>query len=172
MFCGSTEHMSSLCKKYSTLDSRIQCLETSTGQKICRRCVYPLWPCWSCRESTCKNQSAHGTSACPVRIKKSAVVSTYTMFSGIPTKTRAVALQTLVMQGQPNSTLPEYEKNVQILLDVGAQRSLVTKACASRLGLVPVAHEMTSLKGYGQRKTITRKYDIVQLLLYKSGYIN
>ena len=162
VFCGSKDHSHSLCTEYVTLDTRAKRIEESTGSKACRKCMYRVHsgPCYPCTEKECQSKLSHGISACPIRLQKSKGTSTNSinnMFVDPPLKSRAVALQTLVLQAHSNSQQQEYDKNVQILLDVGAQRSLVSKSCAARLGLQPEDQEITTLKGYGQKKPVSKK---------------
>ena len=120
VFCGATDHMSSLCSTHFTLAARIQAFTDLYGAAPCKKCLYAVHsgPCMQCREKTCNSRNQHGTSACPIRIGRSSPNSVNSMFN-TPVKSRAVALQTLILQAQPNSTLPEFEKNVQLFLDIG-----------------------------------------------------
>ena len=94
----------------------------------------------------------------PIKIESIFVPATPDHDIGIYSATsklqRAVALQTAVFAAvNPEaSEVPIYERNIAILADTAAQRSLVTKELASKLKLPIIAHERASIQGYGQVK--------------------
>ena len=57
------------------------------------------------------------------------------------------------------------KRNVSILCDTGAQKSLITKDCADRLHLRLLRSERASLLGFGQKTTSNNLYDIVEVVL-------
>ena len=80
---------------------------------------------------------------------------------------RAVALQTAVFAAaNPEATeVPIHERNIAILADTAAQRSLVTKELADRLKLPIIAQERASILGYGQGKAENRLFKVTEITL-------
>ena len=80
---------------------------------------------------------------------------------------RAVALQTAVLSAE-NAEASEvllHEKNVAILADTAAQKSLVTKELADRLKLPIIKQERASILGFGQNKADSKIYKVIELTL-------
>ena len=80
---------------------------------------------------------------------------------------RAVALQTAVFAAiNPEAMeIPIHERNIAILADTAAQRSLVTKELADRLKLPIIAQERASILGYGQIKAENRLFKVTEIIL-------
>ena len=80
---------------------------------------------------------------------------------------RAVALQTAVLSAEnvEASEVPLYDKNVAILADTAAQKSLVTKELVDRLKLPIIKQERASILGFGQNKADSKIYKVVELTL-------
>ena len=80
---------------------------------------------------------------------------------------RAVALQTVVLSAEnvESSELPLHDKNVAILADTAAQKSLVSKELADRLKLPIIREERASILGFGQNKADNKNYKVVELTL-------
>ena len=80
---------------------------------------------------------------------------------------RAVALETAIMSclNSQFRTVHCVNYNVGVLLDTGAQRSLVSKECVKRLGLPTVATEKACLQGVGQVRASIKNNDVVRLAL-------
>ena len=80
---------------------------------------------------------------------------------------RAVALQTAVLSAEnvEASEVPLHDKNVAILADTAAQKSLVTKELADRLKLPIAKQERASILGFGQNKADSKIYKVIELTL-------
>ena len=61
--------------------------------------------------------------------------------------------------------IPIHERNIAILADMVAQRSLVTKELADRLKLPIIAQERASILGYGQIKAENRLFKVTEITL-------
>ena len=80
---------------------------------------------------------------------------------------RSVALQTctILCKNFESRHLPPDQLVMGCLCDTAAQRSLITKACADRLGLKVKCTELVSLLGFGQTKPECRQYEVVNIML-------
>ena len=89
------------------------------------------------------------------------------IYSATSKTQRAVTLQTAVFAVvNPEATeVPIHERNIAILADTAAQRSLVTKELASKLKLPIIAQERASIQGYGQTKAESKIYKVTEITL-------
>ena len=174
LFCGSTEHMSSLCNKFYTVETRRQAYNQKYKKDGCKKCIVEHGgnQCLSCQTKDCTDIKGHGTLACPIKLalvepKKSKTVNVVNINQ--LNKMRAVALPTamvLVESNVKDSSL----KSTSILLDCAAQQTLVSRKVVDNLGIKTVGKEFTTLVGFGASKPRPQYYDVVQLTLYKPGY--
>ena len=106
---------------------------------------------------------------CPYNIEQSKkfAIKVGSVFSVSSKLQRSVALETAVFTAlNRNAALvPSEKRNVSVLCDTGAQRSLVTRECADRLSLKLLRVERASLLGYGQKASSNAAYDIVEMIL-------
>ena len=63
--------------------------------------------------------------------------------------------------------IPAERRNLSVLADSGAQRTLISRECVERLNLPVIRTERASLQGYGQKSCSNESYDIVEVLLGK-----
>merc|ERR1712240_322900 len=106
----------------------------------------------------CEKTTPHSRMLCPYNIEQTRKVMSVkvgTIFSINSRMQRSVALQTAVFMAlnKGSKSVPSEQRNVSILCDTWAQRSLITKECADRLGLKVLRSERESLLGFGQRKS-------------------
>ena len=80
---------------------------------------------------------------------------------------RSVALETCVLSvlNKESKFLPVDKRYFSILCDNGAQRSIVTAACAKRLNLKVIRRELAGLQGLGQTNCSVVPYDVVELFV-------
>ena len=176
MFCGEFGHISSLCQKFPSVADRKLAYRRVNGIEACGRCLFKVHEgaCKStCTDSQCKAPETHGILACPIRLQKSKGGSfTQGCLASINGPTyartnRAVALQSLQLMAVSGVPLDDSERVVSVLLDTGAQRSVITKEAVNRLHLVPLRVENTALIGFGQSRGRNKCYDVVEVQLSK-----
>ena len=68
--------------------------------------------------------------------------------------------------------MPLDQRNIAILADSAAQRTLVSKSTADRLGLDIIGTERACLIGYGSKKPINKAFDVVLISLGLPNYNN
>ena len=80
---------------------------------------------------------------------------------------RAVALETAVLtvHNEECRFLPIEKRHFSILVDSGAQRSLISLSCARRLNLRVVRRENAGLQGLGQSSCSVIPYDVVEVVV-------
>ena len=61
--------------------------------------------------------------------------------------------------------LPLNQRNIAVLADTAAQRSLVTKDAVARLGLESIGSERACLVGYGNKKPQNSAFNVVTISL-------
>ena len=152
-FCHSRKHTSSYCPKYADEKARMEIIIKQLGpKKQCKTCLqadhpgYVRFEYHLCRCSE-KNGTIHTKVMCPKRLKTSndanhpiyntsltifdpAIPDHDTgIYSTLSKSQRAVALQTAVFAAvnKEAAEVPLHSRNIAILADTAAQRSLVTK---------------------------------------------
>ena len=167
-------HDSRLCSKFPSIDSRKRAFTSKNGIKPCDICFRVTHPgvCSQktgvCKLAFCSKKEPHAIDLCPVNIDSTIRLSSNKSESigSITSKTqRSVALQTAVFVCNSKSCLniPIVRRNVSILADDGAQRTLISRECADRLNLPVLRTERASLLGYGQRSVVNEAYDIIEV---------
>lgn len=176
LFCGSANHIASLCNSFVTVESRKQAYHDKYKKNGCKKCIIEHKegsPCSPCQTKDCTDVKSHGTLACPIRLacadpKKSKNVNVVNIEH--LNRMRAVALPTAVVLVESNvkdSSL----KSTSILLDCAAQQTLVSRKVVDDLGIKAVGREFTTLIGFGASKPKPQYYDVVRLTLYKPGFV-
>ena len=114
----------------------------------------------------CEQTTTHSYMLCPYIIEQTRKVMSVKVGSIFSIKSRtqrSVVLQTAVFtaHNKGSKSVPSEQRNVSILCDTGAQKSLITEECADRLGLKVLLSERDSLLGFGQKRSANNTYDIV-----------
>ena len=192
-FCKGMGHPSKFCPKFTTKESRWKVIkEQAKDKNLCETCtlwVHPNKDCVQYILCKCGKGKSHATVMCQDVIAKSDVgaqaitsmnqITIETIFSpatvdhdtGVYSTTskiqRAVALQTAVFAAINSEAIevPMHERNIAVLADTAAQRSLVTKELANKLKLPIIAQERASIIGYGQVKAESRLYKVTEITL-------
>ena len=106
-----------------------------------------------CTLKMCSLPTPHAIVLCPVNLDsaKRFASNVGVVFSIGSKIQRSVALVTTIFtaHNQEAKLIPTVDRNVAILCDSGAQRSLITRECIDRLGLQVVRTERACLQGYG-----------------------
>ena len=127
---GDPKHPISICKKT---------IEKHVGN-LCISCIFSQ-PCSSSlntNPSSSTTQSNTTALALPVSALDPAAPQNFTgIYSSLSKKQRAVALETAVFSAHnpESSKLKPHERNIAVLLDTAAQRSLISRETVDRLGL-------------------------------------
>ena len=89
------------------------------------------------------------------------------IYSTLSRTQRAVALQTAVFASVNKEAVdvPLHNRNIAILADTAAQRSLVTKDAVNRLKLPIISEERASILGYGQSSATNKLYKVTEITL-------
>ena len=125
-----------------------------------------------CSEPDCKDKKSHGILACPVRLDKFSLVNTKVINNvnvQNVNRMRAVALPTAMVQLE-SPVKDASLKSTSILLDTGAQQSLISRKVVEALQIKIVDRVYTALVGFDSSKPKPKYYDIVRLTLYKPGF--
>ena len=91
--------------------------------------------------------------------------------SSVAKKQRAVALETAVFSSQNPECLylPLHERNINVLTDTAAQRSLISKDIVDKLKLKVIRHEPASLQGFNNNTPKKVMYKVVEIVMGKAG---
>ena len=171
--CGG-QHQQRLCDKFPGIEDRKKAFFAKFGMQPCEVCFSAIHKgdCYKngiCSLRFCDKSQPHAIVICPYNIEqtKRLAVKVGTVFSITSKIQRSVALETAVFtaHNRHSISVPSEQRNVSVLCDTGAQKSLVTKECADRLKLKVLREERASLLGYGQKSSSNSLYEIVEVIL-------
>ena len=174
LFCSSTDHHFWKCNIVRDKDDRTDILKKDFPEN-CIKCG------WAHKKncnflSFCNREckQAHGDHCrvfCPKNLQPKTAVNQVTTLSvvsamwNIPKK--AVALPTAVFSANNDKALalsPDM-RNISVMLDSGAQRSLISRDAATRLGLDIIGKDKASLLGYGSSRAQNNIFDVAAISL-------
>ena len=165
-------HSTRLCAKFPDIPSRKKAFHERHGVNPCEVCFQPIHtgkcnPRSVCSLRLCTKQDPHSIVLCPVNIETTKRLNVGLIFSIGSRLQRSVALETAVFAAMNVNakSLPQAERNIAVLCDNGAQRSLVTEDCARKLGLKVLRKERACLQGFGQRTSQNQLYEVVEVKL-------
>ena len=171
-------HTTRLCSKYLSVEARKKAFYERFHMNPCEVCFAAMHkgscnPYFVCSHSYCGSKQPHAIVLCPYNIEQSRKVANpvkvQTVCSLTSKMQRAVALETAIFSAHNSHAyrLSSDLRNVAVLCDTGAQRSLVTKECADRLSLKKLRIERACLLGYGQKSSQNSLYEIVEIVLWE-----
>ena len=162
---GDPKHSISICKKF--IEKHVN--------NLCISCIFSQ-PCSSSLNtdpSSSTTQSNTTALALPVSALDPAAPQNFTgIYSLLSKKQRAVALETAVFLAQnPESlSLKPHERNRGVLVDTGAQRSLISRETVDRLGLRMTSIEPALLQGFEQAEPKNLNYQVAEIIMGKPGH--
>ena len=167
----SGEHSTRLCAKFPDIPTRKKAFLDRHGVNPCEVCFSAIHQgkCNAkqiCSLRLCTKKECHAIVLCPVNIESTKRFNHVGLIFSIGSRLqRSVALETAVFTAlNANAfTLPQVERNVAVLCDNGAQRSLVTADTARKLGLKVLRKERACLQGFGQRTSTNSLYEVVEV---------
>ena len=188
VFCQSGEHSSSKCTAVSSVEARTKFLKRVRNDP-CPACMKKhsdaCDPKYFCQDASCVAANGqHAYLLCPriiaalVQPQTIAQVARFPLSANVNNTARkdqkAVALPTAVMTAFNPAALrlPLEQRNVSVMADTGGQRTLITKAAATRLGLDVIGSERACLQGFGTKGGSNHKFDIVSIKLGMVGNEN
>lgn len=178
-FC-SRAHWSDECQKYKTIEERKTCL-----QKSCFKCLREGHMSHECRNMNitcahCGAKNHHHRSLCPQKfpqrnrkIKENVMISEHINESEtdgcVEDESVLLASGEMVVMQTAKSTIAnpknKMEKEVQILLDSGSQRTYLTEHKAKELGLRYEGEQEIKVVTFGSSQTKVLKTKIAKLKL-------
>ena len=177
MFCGQLNHKPTWCPTYVTVQTRADRIKSLKGSDPCIKCLLVHRPgdsCVKCVNKECTSQDTHGIMACPsilAKLAKQTSGDDNSKAIKVTTSKRScsVALPTLTAQIE-SSVKDKSLQVVGVLMDTAAQQSLIHREVVTRLGIVPIRQEFTTLVGFGMSRPVSKLYDVVRIRLFKNGY--
>ena len=169
----SGDHSARLCAKFPDIPSRKKAFYERQGVHPCEVCFSAIHSgkCNAkniCSLRVCTKKELHAIVLCPVNIESTKRLNHVGLIFSVGSRQqRSVALETAVFTALNANAkgLPQVDRNVSVLCDNGAQRSLVTADCAKKLGLKVLRQERACLQGFGQKSTHNSLYEIVEVKL-------
>ncbi|CAL4186888.1 unnamed protein product [Meganyctiphanes norvegica] len=177
IFCNADDHWFKWCQQLTNIDDRITIIKTTRGNNVCNKCL--LEHSGSCNKNSlcdiqdCPDKTTHSKLVCTKTLQaiQSKLISVTTLLTfpitGVnnvaTVAQRSVALETAVFTAHNANAkcMPLQDRNVSVLCDTAAQRSLITEAVAERLGFPIIRKEYACLQGYGQSKVVNQLFDVV-----------
>ena len=186
LFCSNTEHPFWKCNQIKSKDERLSILKKkfpdnciSCGFKHKNNSQNCYWKS-KCPDNSCTNANGkHNRLTCP-KFVQSTTTSVHQV-SVVPQSINAssiegksVALPTAVYTAINSNALnlPIEQRNIAILADSAAQRTLVSKETVDRLGLDIIGTERACLIGYGNKKPQNNSFNVVSISLGLPRYNN
>ena len=176
LFCGKSDHRFWKCDQVKIKDERLAILK----KKFPNNCIscgfkHKSQRCnWKskCFDDSCTDANGkHNKWTCP----KSFQLNTTSVqqinvgpqsITVVNIEGKSVALPTAVYTANnPNALKLPLELNVAILADSAAQRTLVAKETAEKLGLDIIGTERAFLIGYGNKRSQNNSFNVVSVSL-------